>query len=194
LQFIIEIQHSWCASRAAKGAWLTLASISPSTRSQILHEWTAQGGGTSSFVAQEAVEFLTFIAERLTQPSPEFSICQFEQATIRADDGAGLFVSPDPSGLSSPDAIVINGRYASLITLTPCALSKLEMLSTDHHSSATQSVTLLFAPGLQRRCRPATDEEIALWHQVRTPVRVSKLAVQGDKLLELLTCGAIEFC
>src|SRR3974377_2345673 len=55
LQFIIEIQHSWCASRAAKGAWLTLASISPSTRSQILHEWTAQGGGTSSFVAQEAV-------------------------------------------------------------------------------------------------------------------------------------------
>ena len=90
-RFCASIQRSWCIGRAARSAYFTLSLLPNEEREALLNEWVDMGAGTSSFFDAEGEEFLGFISKRLTDPSHELSVCQFEQATLRASNGASTF-------------------------------------------------------------------------------------------------------
>ena len=116
-RFCASIQRSWCIARAARSAYFTLSLLPDEERQALLDEWVDAGAGTSSFFDAEGESFLSFISKRLTDPSHELSVCQFEQATLRASNGASRFSPPAPDGLDDPAHNLRRGSHASLVRL-----------------------------------------------------------------------------
>src|SRR5215471_3609311 len=94
LRFTVDVQRSWCIGRTMNAGKLTLSILADDVRRPLLDAWTSSGGGTSSFFASEADALFDFIAARLRDPSHELAACRFEQATLRANERAALFVTP----------------------------------------------------------------------------------------------------
>jgi hypothetical protein len=191
-----NIQRSWCESRAATGARLTLSILPQAERRELIREWVDGGGGTNSFFAAEAETFLAFIAQQLTDPSHAMSLCRLEQAVLRAEAVAAQFEPPQPAVLDDTACVLRRGDHAALVAL----FAELEQLLAAIEGQGptpplSQQQMLLVAPGLPGLARPADALEIKLWQALTEPLGVGALQRQGhmrDIIGALWTAGAIE--
>jgi hypothetical protein len=176
LRVTTAIQRSWCEGRAAKTARVTLSALPVEERRDLLERWVNAGGGKASFFEAEAKAFLAFIAQELPVDSPARVVCEIERATICASEGVADFTPPQ---LPTPDAsgILRPGRYASLVRIAA-------------------ETAVLFAPGLDGLCRPATDAEASFWQRLAaTPSRPEPLG-EGSRLemiVGLISVGAVDY-
>jgi len=176
LRVTAAIQRSWCEGRAARAARLTLSALPAEERRRILDSWVRAGGGTASLFDAEAKAFLAFIAQALPEESPARVLCEIERATICASEGVTDFTS---SPMPSPDSScrLRAGRYASLVRI-----------------AAESSV--LFAPGIDGLCRPATDAEVSLWQRLSSNPSLQALLAQHHEpavLATLVAAGAVDY-
>lgn len=180
-RFYASVQRSWCIARATKAAHLTLSLLPPEERERLLDEWVDSGSGAQSFFFVEAESFLDFIGRYLSDRPREFAVCQFERATLRAGNGANVFVPPDPAPLQRPDCCLRRGSYAAVVRLA-------ELFSA--------GLIVMFSPGLPQLWHEPSTEEMDLWEALDSPTSVSTLLSRGHSLqtLEtLLAHGAIEY-
>lgn len=197
-RFCASIQRSWCLSRAAKSAHYTLSLLPNEQRQALLDEWVDAGAGTGSFFDAEGESFLSFISERLTDPSHELSVCQFEQATLRASNGASSYVSPDPSGLAHADRKLRHGRHAALVRLyaDPGLLIQSMQSRQPLPPLSSEPLALIFSPGLPQLWNVPSQEDIAVWEALPTPASVGTvlgLNVSLETLEQLLIQGTIDY-
>ena len=189
-RFYGSVQRSWCIARATKAAHLTLSLLPQEERQRLLDEWVDSGSGAQSFFFVEAESFLDFIGGHLSDRPREFTVCQFERATLRASNGANGFVPPDPALLQRPDSVVRRGSYAGLVHFeadpTPGPLAEL----------FSAGVLVMFSPGLPQLWHEPSPEEVDLWDGLDSPTPVSTLWDHGhslETLESLLEHGAIEY-
>ena len=195
-RFYASVQRSWCIARAAKGASLTLSLLPQEKRESLLDEWVDSGAGASSFHNVEAELFLDFIGKRLPDPSHELTVCQFERATLRANNGASHFVAPDASALDDPDCVLRRGRYAALVRLYTALDRLFNAVQNQEQLPDSPVMLVLFSPGLPRLCVEPAPSEVSVWETLEAPVSIKTLLDQGHALTTLeglLSHGAIEF-
>ena len=197
-RFCASIQRSWCISRASRSAYFTLSLLPDEERQALLDEWVDAGAGTSSFFDAEGESFLSFISKRLTDPSHELSVCQFEEATLRASNGASSYASPDLSGLANADCNLRRGSHAALVRLYLDPSLLLESMNTRKPLPplSSEPMVLMFSPGLPQLCNEPTEEEIAIWEELDTPASVGTLLslnVAPKTLAQLLKQGTIDY-
>jgi hypothetical protein len=191
LRLTAVVQRSWCEGRAARAARLTLSALPIADRQLVLERWIERGGGTFSFFAAEAEAFLTFIERHLPERSHIRTLCQLERATIRADEGAAgreiARAGPadawtcDPGDRLSATADLGRGSHADLVecwadpsVLVPAFYGEAQLPPVSAESTA-----MLFAPGIEGYCRPASDDETALWRCLAKPVSLSAVLARG---------------
>lgn len=197
-QFTVGVQRSWCTGRAARAAHFTLTILPDPLRRQLLDEWTKSGGGTSSFFAAEADVLLDFIGNHLRDPSHELTVCRMEQATLRANENVGSFTVPDLARLDDPDCVVRRGSHAGIPIFHGEPDQILHAL-LEHQPPPPLSPDargILFGPGLEKLCRPASANELALWGRLANRVNLAALFQEGYKkedLAEMLRAGAAEY-
>ena len=180
-RFYASVQRSWCIARATKAAHLTLSLLPPEERERLLDQWVDSGSGAQSFFFVEADSFLDFIGNYLADRPREFEVCQFERATLRAGNGANVFVPPDPEGLQRPDCYLRRGSYATVVRLG-------ELFSA--------GLIVMFSPGLPQLWHEPPTEELDLWEALESPTPVSTLLNRGhslETLERLLAHGALEY-
>jgi len=197
-RFCASIQRSWCIGRAARSAYFTLSLLPDEERQALLNEWVDAGAGTRSFFDAEGESFLSFISERLTDPSHELSVCQFEQATLRASNGASFHASPDLTGLVNPERNLRRGKHAALVCLYVDPSLLLESMQTRKPLPplSSEPIVLMFSPGLPQLCNAPSEEEIAVWEALDAPASVGtilSLNVSPKTLAGLLRQGTIEY-
>ena len=191
-----NIQRSWCESRAATGARLTLSILPQLLRRELIREWVDRGGGTNSFFAAEAEAFLAFIAPRLENPSHALSLCQLEQAVLRAEAVAAQFEPPQPTALDDSACMVQRGHHAALVVL----FAELEQLLAAIEGQGpipplSHQQMLLVAPGLPGLARAADAAETKLWRALAEPQSIKALRFNGqprDTIDTFWMAGAIE--
>jgi hypothetical protein len=194
-RFYASVQRSWCIARATKAAHLTLSLLSPEERERLLDKWIDSGSGAQSFFHVEAESFLDFLGGHLSDRPREFTICQFERATLRASNGATVFVAPDAASLERPDSCVRRGSYAALV----CFDADPNELPNSHEPLAdlfAAGLTLMFSPGLPELWREPSAEEVDIWAALDSPTQLKNLLSQGhslETLERLLNHGAIEY-
>ena len=192
-RFYESVQRSWCIARATKAAHLTLSLLPQDERERLLAEWVDSGSGAQSFFFVEAESFLDFIGKRLCNRPREFTVCQFERATLRASNGANLFVAPDPASLRIPDSHLLRGSYAGVVRFEadphqPSGAPLAELFSA--------GLILMFSPGLPQLWHEPSPDELALWDALDSPTPISTLLHHGhsrETVERLLTHGAIEY-
>jgi hypothetical protein len=197
-RFTVDVQRSWCAGRAAKGARLTLSILDVDTRRRLLDTWVAAGGGTASLFSAEADAFLEFIASHLPNPSHALTVCRLEQAILRAGEGARQ--SGAVSLTLSPGTLVRTGRYAALVRFhaDPDQLLAALRGGIALPPVSPTSMCVLFAPGLEGISRVATVDDVALWerlHEQPPPSTVMMLLHEGysvEAIEDFVAIGAIE--
>ena len=197
-RFCASIQRSWCIARAAKSAHFTLSLLPYEERQTLLDEWVDAGAGTSSFFDAEGESFLSFISKRLTDPSHELSVCQFEQATLTASNGASSHSTPDLSGLANPNRSLRQGRHAALVRLYVDPSLLIESLQTRKPLPplSSEPLVLMFSPGLPQLCNARSEEEVAVWEALEAPASVGTLLslnVSPKTLERLIKQGTIEY-
>src|ERR1044071_7587959 len=114
-RFYASVQRSWCIARATKAAHLTLSLLPQDERERLLDEWVDSGSGAQSFFGVEADSFLDFIGGHLSDRPREFTVCQFERATLRASNGSNVLVAPDPESLQRSNTCLRRGSHAALV-------------------------------------------------------------------------------
>src|SRR5262249_11856823 len=110
-RFTVDVQRSWCVGRTMNAGTLTLSILADDVRRPLLEAWTNHGGGTSSFFAGESDALFDFIAARLHDPSHELTVCKFEQATLRANERAAVFIAPELGQLDALGCALRRGVY-----------------------------------------------------------------------------------
>ena len=194
-RFYASVQRSWCVARATKAAHLTLSLLPQDERERLLDDWVDSGSGAQSFFWVEADAFLDFIGRRLVDRSYEFTVCQFERATLRASDGANYFVAPDVAALKDPNCFLRRGGYAALVRFDADPAEVVEK----HAGLAalfSAGLNVIFSPGLAQLWREASAEEVDLWEALNVPTAIGTLLSQGhsiETLETLLEQGAIQY-
>ncbi len=139
------------------------------------------------------------LAAYLSDRPCEFTICQFERATLRASSGANVFVVPDAASLQKPDSSLRRGNYASLVRFAAdpdqwqSSVQKNELLT---HLFSTGLIAM-FSPGLPQLWHEPSSNELDLWDALDSPTQVSSLLSHGhslETLERMLGQGAIEIC
>ena len=192
-RFYGSVQRSWCIARATKAAHLTLSLLPKEERERLLDEWVDSGSGAQSFFFVEADSFLNFLGGHLSDRPREFTVCQFERASLRAIDGANVFVRPDAASLQRPDSCLRRGRYAALVCF-----------DADPHQSSHGPLAqlfsvgqiVMFSPGLPQFWQEPSPEDVDLWKALEFPTPVRTLLDHGhsiETLETLLSYGAIEY-
>lgn len=192
------IQRSWCIGRAAKSARLTLSVLPPEKRQLLLEQWVDAGGGTHSFYEVESESFLDFISRQLPDPSHELTVCQLEQATLRANLGVAELAAADASPLIDLTRIVRRGAYARLVYVHGDPQALLASIENNEPMPplSENPVLLMFSPGLPHLWHEPSAEELNLWKSLATPTPASKLIGTGhspDTIERLLRQGTIEY-
>lgn len=190
-----NIQRSWCESRAAGGARLTLSILPLATRRELVREWVDGGGGTSSFFTAEAEAFLEFIAPRLPRPSHALCLCRFEHAVLRAEAAASHFIAPEQTLLDNAECAIRISADAAFVEF----FAELEELLRVAEGQGPvpplqRRHVVLVAPGVPGLARPADAHETALWQALAEPQSVAALLLQGRTratIEALWTAGAI---
>ncbi len=193
-RFYASVQRSWCIARATKAAHLTLSLLPPEERERLLDEWVDSGSGAHSFFFVEADSFLDFIGEHLSDRPREFTVCQFERATLRASNGANSFVAPNPESLHQPDTCLRRGRYAEVVCFEAGPDQVL-----NHNPLAdlfSAGLIIMFSPGLPQLWHEPSPQELDLWDALVSPTPISTLLAHGHSLATLETLlaqGSIEY-
>jgi hypothetical protein len=184
LPFTIDVQRSWCKGRARDAAYMTLSLLPESMQQQLLESWVERGGGTSSFFASEANDFLEFIAMQLEPRTHAYAICRTEQAVHRAARGNAEAAAPTASDVLSADAVLAISRYSTLVKFhcDPDQLFAAISKRTALPDIEEQSATLLFAPWIPGNFRYAQESEIRLLTRLRQLTRISELLYEGHDL------------
>lgn len=195
----VGVQRSWCIGRAKKAGGLTLSMLPAALRERLVDDWTGSGGGTSSFFLAEADAFLDFVAGRLADPSHELTICRFEQATLRANDGAGVFAARRCDAPEPTSSALRRGRYAAMVffhgvpdEIMSAAVEGRPLPALSPEAKAA----ILFAPGFAHLCRPASFGEIALWRRLATSAEMTELCREGHRREDveaMLLAGVVEY-
>jgi hypothetical protein len=197
-RFYASVQRSWCIARATKAAHLTLSMLPPEERERLLDEWVDSGSGAQSFFGVEAESFLDFIGGQLSDRSREFTICQFERATLRASNGANVFVAPDPALLHEPNSRLHRGSFAALVRFE----TDRDQLPNSSPKQApladlfSAGLILMFSPGLPQLWHEPSPAEVEIWGSLNSSTPVRTLLSQGhsvETLERLLGQGAIEY-
>jgi hypothetical protein len=190
-RFYAGVQRSWCIARAARAAYLTLSQLPREEREQLLDEWVNRGSGAQSFFHVEAEAFLDFIGEHLSDRPREFTICQFERATLRANYGASIFVVPEPASLES--SFIRRGSYAAVV----CFEADLDQSASGPLADLfAAGLIVMFSPGLPQLWHEPTPAELDLWEALDSPTSVRTLLSRDhslETLERLLAHGAIEY-
>lgn len=197
-RFYASVQRSWCIARATKAAHLTLSLLPQEERERLLDEWVDSGSGAQSFFGVEAESFLDFIGEHLSDGSRESTVCQFERATLRASNGANVFVAPDPASLQGPNSCLRRGSYAALIRFDADPNQLLNSVQKQEPLADLFSagLILMFSPGLPQLWHEPSPEEIDLWEALDSSTPVKTLVSHGhsvETLERLLGQGALEY-
>jgi hypothetical protein len=193
LRFYAGVQRSWRIMRATKAAHLTLSLLKEEERERLVNEWLDSSAGVYSFFHVEADLFLDFIGRHLSDRLRELTVCQFERATLRASDGANVFVAPDATALQSPDSRLRRGSYAAVVRFEADPLLDPPEPFTDLFSDG---VTIMFSPGLPQLWHEPSADELDLWDALESPTPVSTLLSHGysiETLARLLHHGAVEY-
>jgi hypothetical protein len=195
-RFTVAVQRSWCARRAVNAGLLALSVLRDDARRRLLDTWIASGGGTSSFFAAEADALLEFIAEQLADPSPELTLCRFEQLTLRANEQASLF-APDLTPFD-PQRVIRRSRHAGMVIFhgEPAEILSTLLQRKPLPGTSLDATALLVAPGLQPLCRVATPQEGVAWRRLAVPTAAAVLVEHGcpQSVIEtLLQVGAVEY-
>jgi hypothetical protein len=198
-RFTVDVQRSWCVGRAMNAGTLTLSILTEDVRRPLLEAWTKCGGGTSSFFAAEADAFFDFIAVRLHDPSHELTACRFEQATLRANKKAAIFISPKLVQLGAPGCALRRGLYAGMVLFHGDPGTILDALLTGKPLPpiSREISPILLSPGLDRLWRLATTIEVKLWDRLSEPSPFAALLQEGfhrDAIESMLRIGALEYC
>ena len=176
LRVTAAIQRSWCEGRAAKTARVTLSALPVEERRHLLERWVNAGGGKASFFEAEAKPFLAWIAQQLPVDSPARVVCEIERATICASEGVGHFTPPPPPA-SDAAHLLRRGQYASLVRVAA-------------------ETAVLFAPGLDGLCRPATDAEASLWQRLAATASLREWfgdPSRVEMIKGLVAIGAVDY-
>lgn len=196
--FCRSIQRSWCIGRAAKSAQLTLSLLQENERQELLDEWIDFGAGTQSFYDAQAESFLDFISRRLANPSHQLSICQLEQATLRAGEGRNYFAPPDAASLGNLDCVLRRGRHAGLVEFYAEPNKLLE--SMQKHEAlpplSSEATPVFLGPGVEQLCYAPAPDEVDLWLSLENDHSVRALLSEGhaqETLEKLLTYSIIEY-
>ena len=197
-RFTVKVQRSWCAGRAAKAAFLTLSILPEETRRLLLNEWTGSGGGTRSFVGSESAAFLEFIAQHLTDPSHELTVCMLELAALRASEGARYFERPNPLGLDSQQCRLQRSPHAGLVRFHAQPQEVLDALIRKEPLPpiSPQATTFLFGPGLDRLHRVASRTDVRVYERLASPMPAAALFGEGcnrGSIQDLLEGGVVEY-
>ena len=196
-RFYSSVQRSWCIARATKAAHLTLSLLPQEERERLLDEWVDSGSGAQSFFGVEAESFLDFINKHLSDGSRESTVCQFERATLRASNGANVFVAPDPASLQEPNSSLRRGSYAALVRFDADPDQLLSSLQK-HEPLAdlfSAGLIVMFSPGLPQLWHEPSPEEVELWNTLDSATPVRTLLSRGhsvETLERLHSHGAIE--
>ena len=192
-RFYGSVQRSWCIARATKAAHLTLSLLPQEERERLLDEWVDSGSGAQSFFFSEADSLLDFLGRYLSDRPREFTVCQFERATLRASDGANVFVPPHPASLHRADSSLRRGSYAALVRF------EADPDQSSHGPLAelfSSGLILMFSPGLPQLWREPSPDEVDLWNALDSSIPVKALLNHGhsiETLERLLAHGAIEY-
>ena len=190
-RFYAGVQRSWCIARAARAAYLTLSQLPLEERERLLDEWVDSGAGAQSFFHVEAEAFLDFIGGHLSDRPREFTICQFERATLRANYGANIFVEPEPTSLQRQNRFIRRGSYAALVRFE----TDVDELHGPLADLFSAGLVVMFSPGLTQLWHEPSPEEVDLWDALDSPTPVRTLLSHGhsiETLERLLAHGAIE--
>jgi hypothetical protein len=196
-RFTRHMQRSWCRGRTASVARLTLSTLPIEEGRRLVDHWVDAGGGTASHISGEAEAFLEFIARSLADPSHALSVCRMEQAAYRASEAAMHFRPPDLGLLDDPAAMLWAGKGAALVQFFAEPQQLLGALEAGEPLPplSDQPFPVLFAPGLPRMFRAASDDEAALWAKFANPVDPRTLVRDGcarHVIEEMFIVGAVE--
>ena len=192
-RFYKSVQRSWCIARATKAAHLTLSLLPEEERERLLDEWVDSGSGAQSFFGVEADSFLAYIGDHLSDRPHELTVCQFERATLRANNGADDFVAPDPALFQRPDSCLRRGSCAALVRFDA---GPDRMLNSPLGELFSAGLIVMFSPGLAELWHEPSPEEVAVWDALTSPTPVRTLLSHGysiETLETLLEHGAIEY-
>lgn len=197
-RFTVDVQRSWCVGRTMNAGTLTLSILADDVRRPLLEAWAYHGGGTSSFFAGEADALFDFIAARLHDPSHELTVCKFERATLRANERAAVFISPELGQLDAFGCALRRGVYAGMVFFHGDAGAILDALLTGKPVPPISSEInpILLSPGLDRLWRPASAIEVRLWDRLSAPSLFPALLQEGfhrDAIESMLRVGALEY-
>jgi hypothetical protein len=195
--FTRRTRRSWCLTRSAAAAQLTLSVLPAEQRRQLVEDWVAAGGGSAFDPESEADAFLDYIASRLADPSHELTICRMEQAAQRTSAAAWRFVPPDKSLFDRPQAILRPGKAAALLQFRadPDRLFNAVAAKQPLPPLSDRCFPILFAPGLPNLFRAAVADEAALWTRLVVPVPVAELLQDRFShwvINELYRIGAVD--
>lgn len=194
-RFYASVQRSWCVGRAMKAAHLTLSLLPQEERERLLDEWIDSGSGAQSFFFVEAEAFLDFIGGHLSDRPCEYTVCQFERATMRASNGANVFVAPDAASLRRPDTCLSRGGYAAVVRFA-ADVDQLSNLPGPLADLFSAGLIVMFSPGRAQLWHEPAPEEVDLWEALESPASVRTLLDHGHSLEtieRLLDHGAIEY-
>lgn len=171
-RFTMRVRRSWCEARSVMAAREVLKLV-PDGGQRLVGEYVDQGGGLAWFQATESEKFLSFLASRLPEPSHALAICRMSQALMEAQRGASIFLPPAPRGAGE---VVVRGPYAALVWFyadpsdVMMALNGGELPPVGPPSHA-----VLFAPGIPKLFRIATEGEVILWNTLESTEAPLKL-------------------
>ena len=196
-RFTRRVQRSWCIARIAGTAQLTLSLLAVEQRRQLIEDWVEAGGGRALDPASEAEVFLEFVARHLPDPSHALSVCRMEQAAYRASEGALRFTAPDLSLLDDPSTMFRAGKGAAMVRFFAEPQRLFEAIAANEPLPPLSSLhfPVLFAPGLPKLYRAASNDEEAVWEKLIRPIAVRELS--GDRqsrhaIEHLVSIGAAE--
>jgi hypothetical protein len=196
-RFTRHVQRSWCVGRTAGAAQLTLSAVPVEQRRRLIEDWFDTGGGRALDPASEAPALLEFVARHLADPSHALSVCRMEQAAYCASAAALRFAPPALSLLDDPGIVLRTGEGAAMVRFfaEPQRLFGAIKSREPLPPLSDRPLPVLFAPGLPKLYRAATQEEEAIWQALVGPRAVRELSRDGQSgnvIEELFRAGAVE--
>lgn len=177
LKLTSDIQQSWSRGRPVLAAQLTLSLMQKTERDLHIDEWLASGNRSGFFFSTVALNFLTYLGERLPDPSHILSICQFELAAIKAQLGALSSGGSNTTTENGSEIFLRAGPYASLVSFHTDPSLLLDAVSSGRPLPELEDHEryLLFAPGIPGLFRYADEFDAAIWRLISKPTAASWL-------------------
>lgn len=190
LRLTSDIHRSWSRGRPALAARLTLSLMKKSERDLYIDEWLASGNRSCFFFSTIALNFLSYLGEKLPNPSHIRSTCNFELAAIKAQLGALSSCCANTTAENDNEIFLKAGPYASLVGFRTDPGLLFDAISSGKPLPELEDCEryLLFAPGIPGFFRFADESDAAIWRAINKPTAAAWLRrkwpdVPPDELL-----------